>query len=75
MIKSIASVALLLLAATPSHAQKPLTEYVNPLLGTATLWDRDLGFYADPPDLGRRGLPRIIASQCHGPVNPGHQVS
>ncbi len=45
MIKSIASVALLLLAATPSHAQKPLTEYVNPLLGTATLWDKeDLGF-------------------------------
>ena len=27
------------------HAQKQLTKYVNPLLGTATLWDSiDIGY-------------------------------
>lgn len=33
------------LAAGCAPTQKPLTDYVNPLLGTATLWDSvDLGF-------------------------------
>ncbi len=43
-IKLIAFVALLL-AITFSYAQKPLTKYVNPFLGTATLWDSiDIGY-------------------------------
>ncbi len=34
-----------LIATTCSNAQKPVVDYVNPLLGTATLWDpADLGF-------------------------------
>ena len=33
------------LAAGCAPKQKPFTDYVNPLLGTATLWDSvDLGF-------------------------------
>ncbi len=45
MNKILLFVALLLSAATVSHAQKQPTDYVNPLLGTATLWDKaDLGF-------------------------------
>lgn len=36
---------LCLAAAIRSQAQKPVADYVNPLLGTATLWDpADLGF-------------------------------
>lgn len=45
MIRPTISVALLLLAATASPAQQPLTDYVNPFLGTATLWDgTDIGY-------------------------------
>lgn len=49
-MKKIALAAMLLLFAGYTYAQKttaskPLTSYVNPLLGTATLWDpKDLGF-------------------------------
>jgi predicted alpha-1,2-mannosidase len=51
MKKNIVLAALLLLSAGYAHSQKkataakPVTAYVNPLLGTATLWDpKDLGF-------------------------------
>ena len=45
MIKPVVSLGLLLVAATVSQAQNKATDYVNPLLGTATLWDsKDLGF-------------------------------
>lgn len=38
-------VTLLLTISALAHAQKPLTRYVNPFLGTATLWDSiDLGY-------------------------------
>jgi predicted alpha-1,2-mannosidase len=39
------SLGLTLLAATASQARKQHTDYVNPLLGTATLWDKeDIGY-------------------------------
>jgi len=45
MKKNIVFVVLLLLATSHSQAQKLPVNYVNPLLGTATLWDpKDLGF-------------------------------
>jgi predicted alpha-1,2-mannosidase len=45
MIKDFVSIALLLLVTTFSQAQKQLTDYVNPFLGTATLWDSiDIGY-------------------------------
>ena len=45
MKKSIVAVVLLLLITTHLKAQKAPVNYVNPLLGTATLWDpKDLGF-------------------------------
>jgi len=45
MTKIIVFIGLFLFAATASHAQPQPTDYVNPLLGTATLWDKaDLGF-------------------------------
>ena len=45
MIKKCIAIVLLLLGSTFAQAQKQLTDYVNPLLGTATLWDKkDLGF-------------------------------
>jgi predicted alpha-1,2-mannosidase len=45
MIKPIIPIALLLLATVTSQAQKPPTDYVNPLLGTTTLWDaKDIGY-------------------------------
>lgn len=45
MEKSIVLSVFLLLAMIGSHAQKPVVNYVNPLLGTATLWDaKDLGY-------------------------------
>lgn len=43
--KNLLSVGIFLLAAQLLMAQKKPTDYVNPLLGTATLWDaKDLGF-------------------------------
>lgn len=45
MIKKFIPFALLLLVTTFSQAQKHLTDYVNPFLGTATLWDSiDIGY-------------------------------
>ena len=45
MIKPLVSLGLLLIAAAVSQAKDKATDYVNPLLGTATLWDsKDLGF-------------------------------
>ena len=41
----IAAIALFLVTAFSSLAQKQLTKYVNPFLGTATLWDSiDIGY-------------------------------
>src|ERR1017187_7259634 len=45
MKKTTVSIGLLLFAAAVSQAQKQPVDYVNPLLGTATLWDKtDIGY-------------------------------
>jgi predicted alpha-1,2-mannosidase len=45
MNKRIVSIVLFLAAAFSLQAQKKLTQYVNPFLGTATLWDSiDIGY-------------------------------
>lgn len=45
MIKNFVSIVILLFVVTYSQAQKQLTKYVNPFLGTATLWDStDIGY-------------------------------
>ena len=45
MIKSIFSIPLFVFAVTSLQAQKSVTDYVNPFLGTATLWDSiDIGY-------------------------------
>jgi predicted alpha-1,2-mannosidase len=45
MLKNLIFVAFLLLSFSRLSAQKSPVNYVNPLLGTATLWDpKDLGF-------------------------------
>lgn len=45
MLKSRLCIALFAFVVGCAPAQKPLTDYVNPMLGTATLWDSvDLGF-------------------------------
>lgn len=45
MNKKIVIIALFLAAVFSMQAQKPLTKYVNPFLGTATLWDSiDIGY-------------------------------
>jgi predicted alpha-1,2-mannosidase len=45
MNKKIVFIALFFAVAFSMQAQKPLTKYVNPFLGTATLWDSiDIGY-------------------------------
>jgi len=45
MLKNLLSIVLLFFVFTFSHAQKQFTSYVNPFLGTATLWDsKDIGY-------------------------------
>ena len=45
MIKSFLSILLFLFISTSLQAQKPVTDFVNPFLGTATLWDSiDIGY-------------------------------
>jgi predicted alpha-1,2-mannosidase len=45
MYKNILAFLLFLVTAFSLEAQNPLTKYVNPLLGTATLWDSiDIGY-------------------------------
>jgi len=45
MKKNLLVIILFLLLSNYLHAQKLAVDYVNPLLGTATLWDaKDLGF-------------------------------
>ncbi len=45
MIKNFVSIVLLLFVTVYSQAQKQVTDYVNPFLGTATLWDSiDIGY-------------------------------
>src|SRR5450759_348611 len=45
MVKNFISVVFLLFVTTFLHAQKHLIDYVNPFLGTATLWDSiDIGY-------------------------------
>ncbi len=49
---------LVLFIMTSSQAQKLPTDYVNPLLGTATLWDpKDLGFVATHRSWGAEVFP------------------
>ena len=44
-MKNFISIVFFLFTATILHAQKHVTDYVNPLLGTATLWDSiDIGY-------------------------------
>lgn len=44
-MKNFISIVFLLFTATILQAQKHVTDYVNPLLGTATLWDSiDIGY-------------------------------
>jgi putative alpha-1,2-mannosidase len=45
MIEKFIFIILLLSSATSSQAQKHITDYVNPFLGTAPLWDSiDIGY-------------------------------
>jgi predicted alpha-1,2-mannosidase len=45
MFKNFVFIFLFLVGSVFTQAQKKLTDYVNPFLGTATLWDsKDLGF-------------------------------
>ena len=45
MIKSFLTILLYLFISTSLQAQKPATDFVNPFLGTATLWDSiDIGY-------------------------------
>ena len=45
MIRNIRYIVLLLILSGFLHAQKKVTDYVNPFLGTATLWDSiDIGY-------------------------------
>ena len=45
MIKNLLPILLLLFVSVFSQAQKQVTGYVNPFLGTATLWDsKDIGY-------------------------------
>src|SRR3954462_3946321 len=45
MIRILIPISLLLLATTASPAERQPVDYVNPLLGTATIWDSaDVGF-------------------------------
>lgn len=75
MLKSRLCIAFFAFAVGCAPAQKPLTDYVNPMLGTATLvGQRRPGIQTHQTDMGRRGLPRIVAAQRHGAGQPRHQV-
>ena len=51
-------IAALALAAGCSSVRKPLTDYVNPMLGTTTLWDSvDLGFRPTKRTWGAESFP------------------
>ena len=48
MLKSRLCIAFFAFAVGCAPAQKPLTDYVNPMLGTATLWDLSLIHISEP---------------------------
>ena len=75
MRRTFLLIALLATAVGCAPQQKQLTDYVNPLLGTATLWDSvDLGFPPHETHLGCRGLSRGVATECPGAGESRHQV-
>lgn len=58
MIKNIVSIALLMLVTTASQAQKKFTDYANPFLGTATIWDaKDVGYKPTHRTWGAEAFP------------------
>jgi len=58
MIKNRISIALLLLMTTTSQAQKKYTDYANPFLGTATIWDaKDVGYKPTHRTWGAEAFP------------------
>ena len=75
MIKSILSIQLFLFTAISLQAQKPLTDFVNPFLGTATLWDSiDIGYKPTHRTWGAEVFPGSSTSKCYGPIKSGHSV-
>ncbi len=58
MNKKVISLVLFLAAAFSMQAQKQLTKYVNPFLGTATLWDSiDIGYKPTHRTWGAEAFP------------------
>ena len=58
MLKSRLCIAFFAFAVGCAPAQKPLTDYVNPMLGTATLWASvDHGLKTTKPTGGAEVLP------------------
>jgi len=58
MNKKVISLVLFLAAAFSLQAQKQLTKYVNPFLGTATLWDSiDIGYKPTHRTWGAEAFP------------------
>ncbi len=56
---------------------KQLTNYVNPLLGTATLWEtKDLGYerHLKTRTWGGRSLSRFFRPECDGTAESGDSV-
>lgn len=75
MLKSRLCIAFFAFAVGCAPAQKPLTDYVNPMLGTATLWDSvDLGFKPTKRTWGAEVFPGSSLPQRHGAGQPRHQV-
>lgn len=76
MLKTGLCIVLFALAAGCAPKQKPLTDYVNPLLGTATLWDSvDLGFKPTKRTWGAEVFPGSSLPNAHGAGQPRHQIS
>jgi predicted alpha-1,2-mannosidase len=67
----IVALAFLSLGAAPAPAQKPLTDYVNPLLGTATLWDaKDIGYVPSHRTWGAEVFPGASLPNAMVQVSP-----
>ncbi|MFR4236672.1 MAG: hypothetical protein ACLT1W_10750 [Alistipes onderdonkii] len=73
MLKSRLCIAFFAFAVGCAPAQKPLTDYVNPMLGTATLWDSvDLGFKPTKRTWGAEVFPgrRCPTPWCRSAPSP-----
>ncbi|WP_295939490.1 GH92 family glycosyl hydrolase [uncultured Alistipes sp.] len=71
MLKTRLCIALLALAVGCAPTHKSLTEYVNPLLGTATLWDSvDLGFKPTKRTWGGETFPGASLPNAMVQVSP-----